>query len=172
MHIPPYYKRRDWQRFLAGVFIGGIIAYACFLFMYGTYVENWIEKNLELHEKIRDLESTNEMLIQDKEELNKKQKDIIQVHAVDIQFSNEKKLIEQHSIDKLTVFNLRRLVKEQTPDLIGQDTNSLYDNASLIYRAIEARTYKVDDLKYEMKVERLLISQNVSITIRIVPVPG
>ncbi|MYL34133.1 hypothetical protein GLW08_07720 [Pontibacillus yanchengensis] len=169
MHIPPYYKKRNWQRFLAGVFLGGIIAYAVFLFMYGTYVERWIKENMELREDINDLEEQYSMLSEDKKELDEKQKEKIKIHSVEIIFLNEKKLLSQHTIDRLTVYKLRELTKEQLPDLVGKSITSLSENVSLLYTSIENKRYKIDDLLYELKVERIVLSQDLKIGVNIIP---
>ncbi|KGX89104.1 sporulation membrane protein YtrI [Pontibacillus litoralis] len=169
MHIPPYYKKKEWQRFLAGVFIGGVMAYCVFLFMYGTHMERWIEENMELRGTISDLENQNSLLTQDKKELNDQKKKVIKVQDLEIVFLNEKKLLRQNKMDRLTVYKLRNLAKEQLPDVIGKDIKGLSDNASLLYTAIEAKTYTIDSLTYELKVERLIMTQNVVVMITIHP---
>ncbi|KGP73621.1 sporulation membrane protein YtrI [Pontibacillus yanchengensis] len=169
MHIPPYYKKRNWQRFLAGVFLGGIIAYAVFLFMYGTYVERWIKENMQLREDINDLQDQYSMLREDKNELDEKQKEKIRIHSVEIIFLNEKKLLSQHTIDRLTIYKLRELTKDQLPDLVGKSITSLSENVTLLYTSIENKRYKIDDLLYELKVERVVISQELKIGVNIIP---
>lgn len=57
MRIPPYYRRPSWQRFFAGMAIGGAISWCIFIYIFGV----WQEKHTALidkqSEKIIDLEN-------------------------------------------------------------------------------------------------------------------
>ncbi|QHE53240.1 sporulation membrane protein YtrI [Pontibacillus sp. HMF3514] len=167
MHIPPYYKKAGWQKFFAGMFIGGVIAYAIFLFMYGTHFENWIEENLMLRDEIRDLKDRAESLNKDKEELNEKRKEHLVVQSVEIVFLNESKLLSQNLTDRLSIYKLRELAKEQIHDVIGKDVSSVADNEHLIIKSLESKIYRVDEFTYELEVERLIISPKLTVSLQI-----
>ncbi|GGD16895.1 sporulation membrane protein YtrI [Pontibacillus salipaludis] len=167
MHIPPYYKKTSWQRFFAGVFIGAILAFPVFLFMYGTLMEQRIEENVRLQSELTTLEDNYEILNKDKEELNEQQKKSITVQSIEINFINEKKLLSEHKLDRLSVYKLRDMVRKQLPDTIGQNISSLSENTSLIYSSIENRSYQVDDSTYEVKVERLVIAPTFKVSLKI-----
>ncbi|MDV2888249.1 sporulation protein, partial [Alkalihalophilus pseudofirmus] len=47
MRIPPYYRRPSWQRFFAGMAIGGAISWCIFLYIFGV----WQEENAKLIRK-------------------------------------------------------------------------------------------------------------------------
>lgn len=57
MHIPPYHKKKSWQRFFVGTFFGGVIAYCILLYMYGSMYENLLKQNLELHSQVSTLKN-------------------------------------------------------------------------------------------------------------------
>ena len=46
MHFIPYYKNKNWQRFFVGLFIGAIISYFIFIYMYGQLLEKRIGKEV------------------------------------------------------------------------------------------------------------------------------
>lgn len=167
MHIPPYYKKAGWQRFFAGVFIGGVIAYGIFLFMYGTHFEGWIEENLKLREEVRDLKDRAESLNKDKEELSEKRKQHLVVQSVEIEFLNENKLLSENLTDRLSLYKLRELAKEQIHDVVGKDVSSVADNERLLITSIESKIYRVDEFTYELKVERLIIAPELKASLQI-----
>lgn len=168
MHIPPYYKKPGWQRFFVGMFMGGVLAFAVFLFMYGTHVEGWIEENVRLRTAISDLEKQYDSLNKDNKELTEKNSDKITVKSVDIEFVNEKKMLSNGLIDRLSVYKLRELANKQLPDLIGKDITSLSENVSLLYSALESKIYKIDEFAYELKVERILFHNELKISLLII----
>lgn len=168
MHIPPYFKKPNWQRFFAGMFIGGIVAFAVFLFMYGTHVENWIDENMKLRTQITTLEDQLKSLNQDNQKLNEKQNNQYVVKSIEIEFINEQKMLENRYIDRLGLYKLRELAKQQLPDLIGKEIKALAENSSLLYSAIEGKIYKIDEFSYELSVKRLLFSDKLKISVVII----
>lgn len=163
MHIPPYYKKESWQRFLAGVFIGGVIAYIVFLFMYGNLTERWVEENIKLHSQISKLEREYKLLSKDKAELDRQSKEKIEVRSIEIEFTNDKKL----KIDKLIAIQLKDLIKDQISNIIGNDISNVTQNRNLLISAIENKHYKIDDFTYTVKIQHLTISSTMFITIQI-----
>src|SRR5690625_2758114 len=162
MHIPPYHKKRSWQIFLIGVFVGSIIAYLMFSYMYGEMYEDLLSKNIQLRMQVTELEHQNEALLQDKEDLEEeKSNDTIQ--AIDIDFSNSKEL----RIDKLITNELEDLIKNEINDIIGKDIKSLSENDDLLVTVIENKTFTIDDLSYKFEVKKLFISEKVKITLHV-----
>src|SRR5699024_1539355 len=92
MHIPPYYKKKSWQRFLVGAFIGAVIAYFITIFMDVPMYERLIEHNMDLQSQITKFEKQNEILLQDKKDMNEKSKAEITVDEIEIKIKNEKQL--------------------------------------------------------------------------------
>ena len=92
MHIPPYYKLTSWQRFIIGIVTGGVISYAIFIFMYGSMYEKLYEENLELQSKLSELQSRNDSLLQDKEDLDEKTKQQSIVERIEISIMNQEEL--------------------------------------------------------------------------------
>ncbi|KGX93370.1 hypothetical protein N781_09955 [Pontibacillus halophilus JSM 076056 = DSM 19796] len=163
MHIPPYYKRPSWQRFFAGVFIGGIVAFGLFLYMYGSLAEKWVEENLALEAKVKDLEFELEVLNKDKEEMNKEQKELVTIQEIEVNFTNDKEL----KLDRLISHQLKEMIKNEIRHVIGQSIQSISDSRTLLISAIQHKKYEVDDLKYNVHVDHLTIGPTLSLSIKL-----
>lgn len=161
MHIPPYYKRKSWQRFFVGTFFGAVIAYCILLFMYGTMYEQLVEQNLELQSDISELKVQNKALLKDKENLNQQSKESNTVETIEIDITNEEEL----KLDKLIVHQLEELVKEEISHIVGQDIRTVYDSNQLLMSTIQNKRFRVDEMTYTFTVETLLVSETVELTI-------
>lgn len=161
MHVPSYHKRPGWQRFLIGVFFGGLISYWIVLFMYGTMYERLIKENSELQNALNDANSRIEVLKKDNENLDEKSRQPATIEGIQLQILNAEDL----KIDSLLQIELEGLVKEEIKDIIGKDIKSIANSDSLIFSSIENKTYVVDDFTYSFDIERLIL---VTPTVRIV----
>src|SRR5690625_1401761 len=160
MHIPPYYKKKSWQRFLVGAFIGAVIAYFITIFMYGSMYERLVERNLDLQSQITELEKQNEVLLQDKKDLNEKSKAEITVDGIEIKIKNEKQL----RLDRLITHQLEEMIKQEIDHIIGQDISVVAESDQLILSTIENKAFTVDEFTYYFEVSKLTISETVKIT--------
>ncbi|MDC3415756.1 sporulation membrane protein YtrI [Aquibacillus salsiterrae] len=148
MHIPPYYKMRDWQRFLAGTFVGAIISYVVFIYMYGQFYENWVEENLAIRSELNELEENYQALQE-----NGNSKENITVNSIEISITNQKQL----KLDSLSVHQLQELIKTQIRDVIGKDIESLSKNYTFITSTVENKQYTIDEFTYKATVKQLFI---------------
>ncbi|CDO01641.1 Sporulation membrane protein YtrI [Oceanobacillus picturae] len=155
MHIPPYHKKKTWQRFFAGSLVGGIIAYIIFIFMHGTMYENQLKENLELTSQVNDLKNQNEALLKDTENL----KTPVTVSAIDITIENA----EEISLDSLVVPKLEELVKDEISHITGQSVSIVDEIDQLLISAIENKEYTIDDIHYQFTVRKLTISETVKV---------
>lgn len=161
MHVPSYHKKPGWQRFLVGVFFGGLITYWVVLFMYGTMYERLIKENSELQNALTDANSRIEVLMKDNESLDEKSRQPATIEGIQLEILNATDL----KIDPLLQTQLEGLVKGEIKDIIGKDVKSIADSDSLIFSSIENKTYVVDDFTYSFDIERLIL---VAPTVRIV----
>ncbi|MFD2627904.1 sporulation membrane protein YtrI [Oceanobacillus kapialis] len=155
MHIPPYHKKTTWQRFFAGTFVGGIIAYIIFIFMYGTMYETQLKENLALTSQVNDLKNQNEALLKDTEDL----KAPVTVSVIEITIENAKEL----SLDSLVVPKLEALVKDEISHITGQSVSIVDEIDQLLISAIENKEFTIDDLRYNFTVQKLTISETVKV---------
>lgn len=157
MHIPPYYKLTSWQRFIIGTVTGALIAYVIFIFMYGKMYEKLYEENLGLQSKVSELQSYNDSLLQDKKDLDEKNKQQSTVERIDIFIMNQTDL----RLDRLIVYQLDHMIKQEINHIIGKDIQSISDNDQLLLSTIENKAFSVDDFTYFFEVRRLTISDTV-----------
>ncbi|WP_053218924.1 sporulation membrane protein YtrI [Virgibacillus senegalensis] len=154
MHIPPYYKKESWQRFFAGGFIGAIIAFVIYLYMYGQYYEKWLEDNMNLRSQIAELKKQNEVLLENEKEMNEKTKQKVIVQSVDVEIDNA----EQLKLDRLIVHQLQEVIKAEIDSVIGKDIVSLSENDQLLISTLENTVYRVEDINYTASINRLVIA--------------
>lgn len=160
MHIPPYYKKKSWQRFFIGAFIGAVIAYCIFIFMYGSMYERLFEHNLDLQSELTELEKQNEALLQDKKDLNEKSKAPVTVDGIEIHITNEKQL----RLDRLIIHQLEEMMKQEIDHIIGQDISVVAESDRLLLSTIENKAFSIDDFTYSFEISKLTISKTVKIT--------
>ena len=162
MHVPRYHKKPGWQRFLVGIFFGALISYWVVLYMYGTMYERLLEENSEIQEKLEDAENKVLALEKDKADLNEKSKQKITVEEIDLEILNATDL----KIDHLLQLQLESLVKEEIKNIIGKDIQSIGESYSLLFSAIENKTFQVDDFTYYFVMESLVIAPTVRIIVK------
>lgn len=163
MHIPPYHKKKSWQRFLVGTFFGGIIAYCILLYMYGSMYEDLLEQNLDLQSQVTTLTSQNKSLLKDKEDLDQQTKESETVKSIEIVIPNEEEL----KLDELIIYQLEQLIKEEISHLIGQDVNIVSESEQLLYSTIENKSFRVDDMTYKFTVLKLsIIEETMKLTLK------
>lgn len=158
MHIPPYHKQKSWQRFLSGMFFGGVIAYFILLYMHGSMYEDLIDENFKIQERVSDLEKQNEVLLEDQSNL---EDTLLFVQEIDVFIANR----EEFKIDRLLDSQLKGLIKEEINHLIGVELTVLTESENLLISAIENKNFKIDDVTYQFSITRLTIAPKLKITV-------
>lgn len=161
MHIPPYHKKRSWQIFFVGTFIGVIIGYMIIMYMFGKMYEDIISREYQLQTELEELENQNEALLEDKEDLQEQVTPTILI--IDITFLNSEDL----HVDRLTTHELEDLLRKELQSVIGKTVDSVTENEVLLIRHIENKTFTVDNLSYTFEVKRLSISSKLKLSIDI-----
>ena len=163
MRIPPFYKSPACQRFLAGAFIGAIISWFIFLFIFGELQEKQLKLIYKQEQTIKDLNDKLEIWKQDYETLNKKNQKKLKVQEISIHFTNEDEL----KIDSFTKLNLEEGVKEELKNIMNKNIESVAENKELIIKTIENKTFKIDNQKYKAKVEQLYLFTTLDIYLKL-----
>src|SRR5699024_11139370 len=117
IHFPSFHKHPAWQRFLAGIFIGAILAYPILIYMYGSMYEDLLIENSELKAELTELSKQNEALLEDQEELEAP----LTVETLDITITNSDEL----KMDRLITHELEQLIREEIDYLIGKEITQL-----------------------------------------------
>ncbi|WP_405102510.1 sporulation membrane protein YtrI [Oceanobacillus sp. FSL H7-0719] len=158
MHIPPYHKQKSWQRFISGMFFGGVIAYFILLYMYGSMYEDLIKENLEIQERVKALEKQNEVLLEDQNNL---QDTLLFVQEIEVFIANR----EDFKIDRLLDSQLKGLIKEEVNHLIGMELTALSESKALLISSIENKNFKMDDATYQFTVTLLTIAPKLEVIV-------
>ncbi|GAA0484165.1 hypothetical protein GCM10008986_06720 [Salinibacillus aidingensis] len=163
MHIPPYYKRRGFQYFFAGVITGTVIAYLLFLFFYGEYTEMRIEENIRLRDQIAELEQDLENITEDKENLSKQNEQNLTIQEIQVELENAEKL----KLDRFIQHELKENIKDEMSSLKGRNIETMQENLSLIESSVENKTYHISDFSYSATITRLIISKTVYVKVKL-----
>lgn len=160
MHIPPYHKKVTWQRFFVGTMVGAVIAYCILIYMYGTMYEALLIENHELNNKVSQLRSQNESLLEDNDELNERSAKQVSIESISLLIENAETL----RMDRLIVGKLEELVQEELKHIIGKDLTIIAESDRLLISTIENKTFTVEDFSYTLSIRKLIISNNIKIT--------
>ncbi|MCF3943349.1 sporulation membrane protein YtrI [Oceanobacillus alkalisoli] len=157
MHFPPYYKRPEWQRFIIGILVGGLVSYFVLIYMYGVMYEELLAENYELREEIIDLRQQNKALLESQEN----QDTARTIEAIEITISNPNVLKN----DSLLVSQLKTLIKEEVSHLIGNDILNVSSSVELLISAIENKAFTIDSVTYHFSITRLIIDSKLIIAV-------
>lgn len=164
MHIPPLYKNKEWRRFLAGIAIGAMIGYTFFIIIYGQQQENMTQEHIRLSAELHETEKKYEHLLNNPPEGEEKP---IKVRELHVRYTNAKKL----EVDLLTQHQLTSLVKELLASVNGQNVEAVGEQVNLMISTIESKDYMIDQLTYQLKVKRLVVTKDVTFDLEIKLVP-
>ncbi|TMN21161.1 sporulation membrane protein YtrI [Lentibacillus cibarius] len=161
MHIPPYYKKSTWQRFLAGAFAGAIIAYLIFVYMFGSMYGDMLEENRELKSEVTELKNRNEALLDDNKDLDKKTKEEAKVETIEITVINPNDLP-----DRLIIHELENLIKDEIDHIVGKKVSLISESYELMTSTIENKDFTIDDFDIQVTIKKLVITKAVELSVK------
>jgi len=159
MHIPPFYKKRSYQILFAGIFIGTLIAYLLLLYMHGKMYEKLLYERVQLQTQLAEIESQNEALLEDKEEMEEKSTAIVK--SIHIEFMNGKEL----KFDRLITLQLEDLIKRELTEVIGKSVQSVSESDDLLVTVIENKTFTIEDQSFQFEVKKISISEQIKLSL-------
>lgn len=168
MRIPPYYRYPTWQRFFAGVVIGAILSWFVFLHLFGVLQEKQVRKIIELQDKIADLENEIRIWQEDYVKQNKINQKKLMVQEISVHLVNA----EQYKLDSYTTFRIEESVKEDISHLKAKDIETVYNSRELLKRAIENKTYTINEQPYKLEIYQLFVFTTLSIELKLKPLPS
>lgn len=151
MRIPTLYRRPSWQRFMAGVVIGGCISWIIFLFMFGVLQEKQSTKIKLQQEDINNLKDDIKIWQDETKELNRKNAELLIIQNVQVKIKN----YEKYKIDAQSIFEAENEVKEDLKSLIADDLNTTFKNRDLITKTIENKEIKFNNRPYNFVIKRI-----------------
>ncbi|MFB1050843.1 sporulation membrane protein YtrI [Paraliobacillus sp. JSM ZJ581] len=163
MHIPPFYKRESWQRFLAGTFVGAILAFFVFVYMYGQLYEGWVEENLELRAQLQEIKSNYKALEENNKQLDQRYQQRTTVSSIEITILNQKQL----DLDDLIIREFEEIIKLEINEAIGKEVDDLSKNYSFLIRTLENKIYRIHNFSYQANVQHLFIKETLEVHIKL-----
>jgi hypothetical protein len=163
VRIPPYYRRPSWQRFFAGMVIGGAISWCIFIYIFGV----WQEKHTALidkqSEEIIDLKEEKKIWQEEYKEINKRTIEQLTIQKINIKITNW----EKYKLDLLSVSEIEDSVKDDISMMIAKDIDTVYKSKELIKKIIQNKPVKINDKRYKLKVKEMVIFTTLSIQLEI-----
>ncbi|KYD10786.1 sporulation protein [Heyndrickxia sporothermodurans] len=163
MRIPPLYHRPSWQRFIAGIVIGGCISWLVFLFMYGVMQEKHAKKIKFQQETIDNLKQDIKIWQDEYKELNRKNAELLIIQNVQVKITD----FEKYNIDLQSKIEAENKVKEDLKSLIANDLNNTVKNKELIIKAIENKTVKFNNRPYRYVIKSMIFYTTISIELEL-----
>lgn len=163
MRIPPYYRHPVWQRFFAGMAIGGIISWFIFLYIFGEWHEKYSKEIKTQKEEIDDLRNDVKIWQEDFKELNKANRQKLTVQDIRVKIQNS----DKYKLDLFSVYEIEDELKEDIKMMMAKDIETVYKSRDLIEKTIENRVLKVNEKRYRVQVRKMVIYTNLSIEVDI-----
>ncbi|WP_316570950.1 sporulation membrane protein YtrI [Neobacillus sp. YIM B06451] len=163
MRVPTFYNDPSWQRFFAGMAIGGVISWLLFIYMYGVFQDKQTLLIQEQKDTIQELKDDIVIWQEEFKNLNKKNIEHLLVQQITVKITNHQK----YGLDPLSVHETEEIVLEDLKTLKAKDIETVYKNRELIKRVIENRSVSLNGKKYRLEVKELAFFTNVSIVLQI-----
>jgi hypothetical protein len=163
MRIPPLYRRPAWQRFFAGMAVGGVISWCIFLYIYGVWQEENTELIREQSQEIVDLKDEKKIWQEEYKEINKRKIEQLTVQNINVRITNW----EKYKLDLLSVSETEDAVRDDISLMIAKDIETVYKSKDLLKKIIENKPIKINDKRYKLKVEEMVFYTNLSIQLKI-----
>jgi hypothetical protein len=163
MRIPSLYRRPSWQRFFAGMAVGGAISWCIFLYIYGV----WQEENTELirkqKEDIVDLNNEKKIWQEEYKQMNKRNIEQLTVQKINIKIMNS----EKYKLDSLSVLETENAVRDDISMMLAKDLDTVYKSKDLLKKIIENKPAIINEKRYKLKVKEMVIYTNLTIQLEV-----
>jgi hypothetical protein len=163
MRIPPYYQKPSWQRFFSGMAIGGAISWIIFLYIYGVWQDRHYYEIRKQEDKIAELNNDIKIWQDEYKEINKRNIEQLTVQKINIKIINS----DKYKLDTLSVFETEEAVKHDIAMMLAKDIDTVYKSKDLIRKIIENKTVKLNDKRYKLHVQEMVVYTTLTINLEI-----
>jgi uncharacterized protein YqiB (DUF1249 family) len=163
MRIPPLYRRPSWQRFFAGMAIGGAISWVIFLYIFGVWQEEQSITIRKQQKEIVDLQGEKRIWQEEYKQMNKENMEKLTTQQINIKITNW----ERYKLDSLSVLETEDSVKDDISMMLAKDIDTVYRSKELIKKIIENKPVVINEKRYKLKVEEMVIYTTLSIQLEI-----
>ncbi|MRX71742.1 sporulation protein [Bacillus lacus] len=166
MRIPTQHKDPFWQRIFAGMVLGAIVSWLVFLFTYGVLQEKQVVTIEKQQSQIEELNRSMRIWQEEVRLLNKKNQETLTVQNVRVHVENSSRFEKSSYF----AFEIEKSVKEDVADVIAKDVESAFASRKILKRAIENKTYSIDEKQYKLRVTEMVIYTELYIEVTALPV--
>jgi len=163
MRIPPYYRNPSWQRFFAGMAIGGCLSWCIFLYMHGVILE---DKSAEISKLKGDIETEKKNVKiwqEDYKALNEKNLKQLTIQDIQIKITNG----EKYDLDLLAVHQTEEAIKEDLNYFLAKDLEFVYKSRELISKIIKNKVIPLNGKRYRLKITSTFVYTTVNIQLEL-----
>jgi hypothetical protein len=163
VRIPTYYRMPSWQRFIAGMAIGGAISWCIFLYIFGVWQEEHTALINTQKEEIADLKEEKKIWQEEYKEINKRTIEQLTIQKINVKITNG----DKYKLDSLSVLDIEDSVRDDISMMIAKDMDTVYKSKELIKKIIHNKTVKINDKRYKLQVKEMVIYTTLSIQLEI-----
>lgn len=139
---------------LLGCILGSIIV----LYMYGQLSEQMISENHELKSQISNLKHKIKVLEQDKDKLSNRTKKLV-IKNIEIEITNNSEIKDFLKVE------IKNRLQEDLKFLITLPLESVAETAEAIQRLINGRMYNIQEQKYTLELESIIIYSTLKVKV-------
>jgi len=163
MRVPPYYRKPSWQRFIAGMAIGGAISWCIFLYIHGDWQETYTKLIESQQKEIKDLVDEKKIWQEEYEAQNKKILESLTIQQINVKILNW----EKYKLDQFSVFQTEDSIRDDISMMLAKDLETAGKSKELIEKLIENKPIKINDKRYKLKVTEMIIWTTLTIELDI-----
>ncbi|HEU5138627.1 MAG TPA: sporulation membrane protein YtrI [Bacillales bacterium] len=163
MRIPQHYHSPGWQRFIVGFLLGAVIGWVFFITLYGQAQEDQINLINKQKDKIAELQDEKDIWLDDVKEENEKLEKKLTVQDIQVKFVNKK----ESELGDTALSTLNRDVEKQLSSLLTKDLETVGGNSEILIQSIENKTFEIEDNKYHLEVQTLIITSVIKVGVKI-----
>lgn len=163
MRIPPFYRKPSWQRFMAGMAVGGIVSWFIFLYIFGEWQDVYSKQIKKQEDMIAELKNEKGIWQKEFQKRNEENQKRLTVQKINIKISNA----EKYRLDAYSVFEAEDQLKEDISMLMAKDIETVHQSIGLMERIIENKTIELNGKRYKAEVKTVSIYTTLSIYVEI-----
>lgn len=162
--IPPYYRRKGYQRFFGGLLIGFIGGWVFFLINSGTLIEEYIVQIKAQQIKITELKEQVQLYQEDQVKQNAENQKKLLVEEISIQFLNNG---NEDEIGRLELLNLEKAIKNELKIVLQKDVESVATNRELIKQLLHNKEFNIDENKYKITISEMYLYTTLELYVKV-----
>jgi hypothetical protein len=163
MRIPPFYRRPSWQRFFAGMAVGGAVSWCIFLYIFGDLQEKHSALIQTQKQEIVDLKAEKQIWQEEYKEMNKRNIEQLTIQKINVKITNW----EKFHLDTLSVLETEDSVRDDISMMIAKDTDTVFKSRELLKKIIQNKTVKINDKRYKLDVKEMYFFTTLTIHLEI-----